>query len=361
MLLRILTLSSLCVALAASSALGQYSTATSPLHGGRGYGGSAFGGGAFGHTASAFPGGGNPGNLSLVIAQTQDGHEGVTDLLDQLRRLQDQQVRNEVRFHNLQDSFYERNGVNFGFNIKGGGNVIGLDPTGQPTADGNIQFRQGSADNAVPAFGGRDPASDATLGFGVIGDNVDLFFNFFANQGNNRSLVTQAPSVTIPNGGQGFISDTSQTPFVTSVIPVVGAGVGHHFPAFTGPRAPAISPLQQRMQRMRYEEIHKLSKPQPQQAASKPQPILGGGGGSAGDNSSADRGDLSVADIRRQQASETSSEDAELASWLERARGAEAAGKANVAKIYYKMAARRATGEVKQQVIDKLRELSGQQ
>src|SRR6185503_2508619 len=50
-------------------------------------------------------------NLSLVVSQTQDVHEQIADLLDQLRRLQDLQVTIEVRFITLADNFFERIGV----------------------------------------------------------------------------------------------------------------------------------------------------------------------------------------------------------------------------------------------------------
>ena len=40
-------------------------------------------------------------NLSLVVSQTQEVHEEIADLLDQLRRLQDLQVTIEVRFITL--------------------------------------------------------------------------------------------------------------------------------------------------------------------------------------------------------------------------------------------------------------------
>ena len=58
-----------------------------------------------------------PTNLSLVISQTQDVHEEIADLLEQLRRLQDLQVTIEVRFITLNDNFFERIGVDFQFNI----------------------------------------------------------------------------------------------------------------------------------------------------------------------------------------------------------------------------------------------------
>ena len=56
-------------------------------------------------------------NLSLVVSQTQEVHEQIADLLEQLRRLQDLQVTIEVRFITLSDNFFERIGVDFDFNI----------------------------------------------------------------------------------------------------------------------------------------------------------------------------------------------------------------------------------------------------
>ena len=374
-----------------SPAAAQYSRHVSP--GGTGYGGYSGGYGGYGgyggptYVGATYGGYGaatNPSNLSLVVAQTQEGHEGVSDLLGQLRRLQDQQVRNEVRFNTLNDSFYERQGVNFGFNLRGadpagGRGVVGLDPTGQATPNGDLQFRQGGATSATPPFGGHDAGTDGTLGFATRGGGGDLLFNFFGGQGSTRSNVTQAPVVVIPNGGQGFVSDTSQTPFVTGVVPVVGAP---NMAAMTGYGMPLMSQpqsvVQQRLQQLKYDQLREATqRSSPRDSATQAAlseevqngnldgentrgDIRLGGGTSSGGPSSADRGDLSVAEIRRQQTEGTTAEDAELASLMARAQGALDAGKANVAAIYYKMAARRATGEQKQQIINTLRELEGQ-
>ena len=59
----------------------------------------------------------SPTNLSLVVSQTQEVHEEIVDLLEQLRRMQDLQVTIEVRFITLSDSFFERIGVDFDFNV----------------------------------------------------------------------------------------------------------------------------------------------------------------------------------------------------------------------------------------------------
>ena len=199
-------------------------------------------------------------NLSLVISQTQDNHEKVADLLDQLRRLQDLQVTIEVRFITLNDNFFERIGVDFNFDIDDDqdkpfqvfGNVInpniandaagnrnfedrdhlngvftgGLTgPFGGGPApfssDLDIPFRQGSFSLAVPQFGGFAPGAGATLGFAILSD-IEAYFFMEASQGDRRSNVLQAPKVTLFNGQVAFVADTSQSPFVISVVPVVG-------------------------------------------------------------------------------------------------------------------------------------------
>ncbi len=178
-------------------------------------------------------------NLSLVISTTQEVHQEVADLLEQLRRLQDLQVTVEVRFITLADNFFERIGVDFDFNIddnvtvtpledEGPSVTIGLDPVASaatgvpvPTADLDLQFRQGGFNSAVPQFGGFDANSAANFGFAILSD-IEVFFLLQAAHGDDRSNVMQAPKVTLFNGQNAFVSDQSQTPFVTSIIPVVG-------------------------------------------------------------------------------------------------------------------------------------------
>jgi general secretion pathway protein D len=202
-------------------------------------------------------------NLSIVVSQTQDVHEEIVDLLEQLRRMQDLQVTIEVRFITLTDSFFERIGVDFDFKIRnnaknqpaGFGSVVGApdystSPQTEPTydtisadrtvsavagtttnptlttpaiytADLDIPFIQESYGLAVPQFGGFDATAGAQLGFAILSD-IEAYFFINAAQGDSRTNVLQAPKVTLFNGQQAFVSDTSQSPFVISVIPVVG-------------------------------------------------------------------------------------------------------------------------------------------
>jgi general secretion pathway protein D len=186
-------------------------------------------------------------NLSLVVSQTQEVHEQLADLLEQLRRLQDLQVTIEVRFITLSDQFFERIGVDFEFDIDDNSNlnnfidllptgpgtdspnfyddsnpatVIGFSPTG-PTADLDLSFTQGSFGSTTPTFGGFDVNTAANFGFAILSD-IEVFLLLQAAQGDNRTNILQAPKVTLFNGQQAFVSDTSQRPFVTSVVPVVG-------------------------------------------------------------------------------------------------------------------------------------------
>ena len=248
-------------------------------------------------------------NLSIVVSQTQEVHEEIADLLEQLRRLQDLQVTIEVRFIRLNDTFFERIGVDFDFNIQTGvqsplnmtaiptqsnsslsplssgiqaapgsrSQTIGLDLTGMPgvamgsggtSAGGlggggggglggggqggggttagqtaaqqtpsffSIPFRQNSFGSAtVPSLPGLpDPAtSAANFGFAILSD-IEAYFLIQAAQGNTRSNVMQAPKVTLFNGQNAFISDQTQRPFVTSVVPVVGDFAAAQQPVIT--------------------------------------------------------------------------------------------------------------------------------
>jgi hypothetical protein len=131
-----------------------------------------------------------------------------------------QQMTIGTPFNSASDSFYERMGVGFNnFQWHGGGvHRNGADNPMSP----QFFFRQGSFNSAIPQFGGYDPSADATFGFNLRHKKWDADFNFAFGQGSRRSLVTQVPSVTIMNGQRGYVSDTSQSPFVIGLIPVVG-------------------------------------------------------------------------------------------------------------------------------------------
>ncbi len=218
------------------------------------------------------------GNLSLVVSQTQEVHEQISDLLEQLRRLQDLQVTIEVRFISLSDTFYEKMGVQFDMNNGSGVNgnqaassfsltqtgvsknpltgtsingttptssfsssnavTVGLASPSNPSSgfpagqvpnfsnDLEIPFLQNSFSQTLPTqrlfnYTGVGASGGATLGFAIL-SNLEAYFFMEAVQNDIRTNILQAPKVTLFNGQQAFVSDTTQSPFVISVIPVVG-------------------------------------------------------------------------------------------------------------------------------------------
>ncbi|MDD3468684.1 MAG: hypothetical protein PHE53_01735 [Thermoguttaceae bacterium] len=217
-------------------------------------------------------------NLSLVINNTDEVHQKVEELLDQLRKPQDLQVTIEVRFITLNDSFFERIGVDFDFYLNDGTTAVGVPGSSgfgqmvtgdsgsssssssssssgtQPygpgrdnnialyreyghdrsaivgkssdgveafTNDLDIPFTQGSYGLAIPSFGGYDPSAGAQMGFAILSE-IEAHIFVTAAQGDTKSNVLQAPKVTLFNGQMATVYDQSQSPFVTSVQPVVG-------------------------------------------------------------------------------------------------------------------------------------------
>jgi hypothetical protein len=76
-------------------------------------------------------------------------------------------------------------------------------------------------------------------------------------------------------------------------------------------------------------------------------------------NSSSAQPAPSVADIRRKRLEAQETRAGEALVFFERARKAEEAGKANVARIYYQMVARRATDELKEKALARLEAIRG--
>jgi hypothetical protein len=236
----------------------------------------------------------------------------------------------------LGDSFFERIGTDFGWGIRG--------------RRGGAFFNQGSFESALPPFGGHNPAADAYFGYGMRSNNADLSFGLAAGQGSSRSIISQAPSVTMSNGGVAGVADGMLQPFVTGIIPVVGA-----FRA---------SPLLERLHRLR-----SLRRQQPSAAAeddepmtvrppdrrSQPTPLTLAAPGS----STAERGDISVAEIRARQAAEEGAKQREVQGLIAKAQRWEQAGNAGVASIYYRQAASRATGSLQRELQEKVKSLTG--
>ncbi len=280
-----------------------------------------------------------------------------------------QQVQLTSPFHSLNDSFYE----NFG---------IGLSPIERTGRRGGWFFSGTQANSTPPPFGGYDPAADARFGFRI----GQFGLNAVAGQGSNRSHVMEAPTIVIPHGGSGSIFSGSIRPFVTGVVPIVG-----NAPMGPMPTPVMTSPLTERLERLGGSDQalaaqaaafaaedraarnraarDRLARPEPQPPRERPSedaPLVIRGGQlvdspraasrvvGGGANSTANHGDLSLREIRQQQAERQAAREYEALVLIEKGRGKEAEGQLGLAKIYYQQALARADEGLKKQIEAKI-------
>jgi len=273
-------------------------------------------------------------------------------------------------FSTVRHSFFEQMGLSWGLSRQ------------SPNFNMNLQI--GGFQNAQPQFGGFNANAGAQGGVGYRGGPWNLNMNFLAAQGSRASNTMQSPSVTLMNGQQGFVADTSQSPFVISVIPVVGFGGGGPFVDYGAANTPAgriargeitLDQLQKKMDEFRRaEEQARRANENPQRAADpvpqplktlrivakpahEPAPVPAGGPGGP---SSAEQPAPSLEQIRQLQAAHDAKQQQEIADYLQKARDAETSGRPSVARIYYQMAARRATGDAQQEILAALKRVGGE-
>jgi type II secretory pathway component GspD/PulD (secretin) len=190
-----------------------------------------------------------PLTMALVINQAADIQEQIADLLQALRRLQDQQVAVEVRLISLEEDFFERIGVNFNVNVLTNGTkfqpdllnnsfvvdanrfingfypnnaLLGITPAGSLTSDLNVPIGTQSFFSTVPQFGGYT-AGGLTLGLAFLSD-IQVFLFMEAIQGDQRANVMQAPKLTLFNGQTSTLTVTTTGAFVQGVQVVSLAG-----------------------------------------------------------------------------------------------------------------------------------------
>ena len=259
-----------------------------------------------------------------------------------------QQATVGAGMHNVGDGFSENIGVGFGLRTPNG------------------FFTNGAG--VAPPVGNLNPNGGATLGFGFGGSGFNGFLNLAAAQGSSRSNSSTAMSLTVPNGGTGFIGDVVQEPFVTAFVPVVGGFVNNSIPQFgtsgLAPMGGNGSLLNERLARIHESGGLKLAANQPAASEARSGDAQRANSGalaaaktSIGGASSAAQPIASIAEIRRQQAEEDQAAAHEIQSLLDQGHNAQAAGKTKIARAYYQQALRRASGELKARAEDALRSL----
>lgn len=257
-----------------------------------------------------------------------------------------QQVLVEAPLQTASESFSENFGV--------GWSLSRLRPNGS-----GWFFNNGGINGMGLPFGGGDPNAAARFGVGGRIGGTNFRFGLTGGQSSSRTFGAQSASVMVPNGGSGFFASGSLRPFVTGVIPVVGARA-------VSPLELSLQQLQQLSPAQRADRLKpRAEAPAPEataQAATAslrlgPSRETDAGSVAAPSASTAERGDLSLAEIRRARQAELAQQDRALAELVDKARGAEQSGKRTTARIYYEQAARRAQGDAKRELEEKIRAL----
>lgn len=258
----------------------------------------------------------------------------------------------------VSDSFYQSIGINWGLRGNGPG--------------GGWFFNNGGG-APLPGFGGFVPGSGASFGFGANGPHGGYHFSIFGSQGSTRSFTSSSALLTLPNGGVGSIQAGSWVPFVTGWVPVVGDG------------QPLVvrSPLQERLERLQAGETGAPSPRASNRSATRstnrsattatvdrevaPAKFVAISQGGAGQltpthsHSSANQGDISVAEIRRQNALADEARQEELSREVNRlvamGQDAEDQRKFGAARTFYRQAFNRASGEMRRAIAERLERL----
>ncbi len=266
-----------------------------------------------------------------------------------------QLIQTSTPFQTVNDSFFQRNGFNLGLNFAGNGRIQGLNQAGQLLP--RISINQGSFGAVTPSFGGFDPNSGLQTGIASFGGDVGFSLGIALQQGSNRTLTSTTPSVTGLNGQPASIFSGSQRPFVTRIDPVVGLGGPRGFSG--GSLGGGVSLMRQPLPDL--SDINRPSK------SSFGQTEVAGPKIYSDPNSSAIRGDLSVAEIKRRKQLQEQMADvhlkAEVDALIRAAEAMEEASRFGAARVKYNRALRKVSdiqelSEVRQALKKKIAELN---
>ncbi len=274
-----------------------------------------------------------------------------------------QQTTVTTPFHSNSSSFFEQIGTQWG--IRGP----------------NFSFQFGGGGMGQPAFGNPDPSAGIRSGWAWQSGPWSANFNFLAAQGSRAGMVSQAPSITLPNGGTGYFSDTSQSPFVIGFVPVVGGapylpygypmgppsgfglpypGVGAVYPEQGNPRVQAMlraSAAGEPSPDLAIPEAPRAAAIPVEPAAAEPTPAAPNAPAPQRVSSAAVAAP-SVAEARLMHEQEQAVASREAMQLYERGITAEESGKPGLARVYYRMAAARSDGALRDQIEARLSSLA---
>jgi hypothetical protein len=255
------------------------------------------------------------------------------------QRASAQNVTVATPFHGAGDSFYERFGTSWSMR-------------------GPNFFASFGGGNAAPPFGGYTPNAGLQGGFSFGGGPFSGGLNFSAAQGASRSITSTTPMLTTLNGYPGFFTDSVQRPFVTGFVPIVGPGAVGYAPLVSGvPVQPQLSPLASTLPWQEKLAGQALQLPSRAKAVDEEEPLPvspAGSGANSDRNGRIDPLPPTRAERERQKATEDAARNNAARTYYEKGLAASENGKPGVAKIYFEMAAKRATGPLKETIEERM-------
>ncbi len=252
------------------------------------------------------------------------------------REVTAQQTTVRTPIQSVGSSFFESTNVGFSLNMPG-------------------VFARFGGTPAVPQFGGFTPNAGLNGGFAIGGGGgLGANFNFNFAQGGSRSIVSSTPMITGINGYPNSLTIGTQRPFVTGLVPVLGSGALSPLrPPFEdlGPANTVAGRLQRGEFQMRNGRVIApgVATPsveldaQPENtspAASRIDPLP-----------------PTRAERQQQQAAAEATQQLAARRYFDRGTQALADDKPKVARLYFRMAARRATGDLSDEIAAQLARL----
>lgn len=228
-------------------------------------------------------------------------------------------------------SFFESTNVGFSLNMPG-------------------VFAKFGGTPAVPQFGGYSPNAGLSGGFGIGGGGLGANFNFNFAQGGSRSLISTTPMLTGINGYPNSLTFGTQRPFVTGLVPVLGSGALSPLrPPFEdlGPANTVAGRLRRGEFQMRNGRVIAPG------VGSTATPAVDSGATPANSGPAASRIDPlppTRAQRQQRQAAAEATEQIAARRYFDRGTQALASDKLKVARLYFRMAARRASGDLSEEI-----------
>jgi len=162
----------------------------------------------------------------LIVTQTPENQQQLSNLLEKLREARAIQVTVETRFLSVQRNFLEDVGVdlNMIFNLNGS---LSKNISPIPVSSTGDTFTQAPT-TAVPGSIGSTATSLTTSATYLDDFQVGLILR--ATQASQTSMIVQAPRVTLFNGQRAYVLVSTQLAYVSNLSAQVGTGVAAFSP-----------------------------------------------------------------------------------------------------------------------------------